>query len=108
LEDLPGNEELVKIKILTLCALFAECSCRTQESPPAFKDTRTRNFSLPAKGSICEGPQSNKLALIGLKPRGRPEQALARRRAEPSRPIRGEEASQVSLNLAPFNSGLSL
>src|SRR5580658_10581950 len=33
LEDLPGNEELVKIKILTLCALFAECSCRTQESP---------------------------------------------------------------------------
>jgi hypothetical protein len=29
---------------------------------------RTRNFSLPAKGSICEGPQSNKLALMGLKP----------------------------------------
>jgi hypothetical protein len=23
---------------------------------------------LPAKGSICEGPQSNKLALMGLKP----------------------------------------
>jgi hypothetical protein len=52
LEDLPGNEELVKIKVLTLCALFAECSCRTQESPPAFKDTRTRNFALPAQAAF--------------------------------------------------------
>jgi hypothetical protein len=33
---------------------------------------RTRNFSLPAPGSICEGPQSNKLALIGLKPWAEP------------------------------------
>ena len=37
-------------------------------------------------------PKSNKLALMGLQPR-----------AEPSRSLRGEEAFQIPLNLAPLN-----
>jgi hypothetical protein len=49
--------------------------------------------AIGCKGEDVGVPKSNKLALTGLKPRARPEQALARRRAKPSRSLRGEEAS---------------
>jgi len=49
--------------------------------------------AIGCKGEDVGVPKSNKLALMGLKPR-----------AEPSRPLRGEEAFQIALNLAPFGS----
>ena len=52
--------------------------------------------AIGCKGEDVGVPKSNKLALMGLKPR-----------AEPSRPLRGEEAFQISLNLAPFSQGLT-
>jgi hypothetical protein len=56
---------------------------------------RTRNFSLPAKGSIVGVPQSNKLALMGLKPR-----------VSRIAPSSGHWTSRTFLNLGPFNPGL--
>jgi hypothetical protein len=49
--------------------------------------------AIGCKGEDVGVPKSNKLALMGLKPL-----------AEPSRPLRDEEAFQISLNLAPFSS----
>src|SRR3984885_2254335 len=60
---------------------------------------RPRNFSLPAKGSICEGPQSNKLALMGFQPR----EPGPRRRTLKERQIkRRHNTGQTCKHLSPF------
>ena len=69
------------------------------ESFSFFDRTRTRNFSLPAKGSICEGPQSNKLALMGFQPR----EPGPRRHALRGRQIkRCHNTGQTCTHLSPF------
>jgi hypothetical protein len=52
--------------------------------------------AIGCKGEDVGVPKSNKLALMGLKPR-----------AEPSRPLRDEEAFQMPVNLVPSNPELS-
>jgi hypothetical protein len=40
--------------------------------PPGFQGYSYSEFFIACPGSICEGPKSNKLALMGLKPWARP------------------------------------